>query len=137
MSSLHGSNDVRALLDTHALLWWLDGDERLSVPARTVIADENNEIFVSAASAWEIATKARIGKLPGALDVAADIMDCLKKQGFTPLSISVSDGQRAGSLPGPHRDPFDRMLIAQALSLDIPLVTNETAFEQYGIRRLW
>ncbi|WP_437673085.1 type II toxin-antitoxin system VapC family toxin [Sorangium sp. So ce131] len=128
---------MRALLDTHAFLWWLDGDEQLSLPARAFISDDGNEIFVSAASAWEIATKARIGKLPGALDVAADIMDCLRRQGFTPLGISVSDGQRAGSLPGPHKDPFDRMLIAQALALDVPLITNERVFEQYGVRRLW
>jgi PIN domain nuclease of toxin-antitoxin system len=128
---------MRALLDTHALLWWLDGDERLSLPARASISDDKNEILVSAASAWEIATKARIGKLPGALDVAAGIQDCLRKQGFSPLSISVADGQRAGGLPGPHKDPFDRMLIAQALALDVPLITNEAVFEQYGVRRLW
>lgn len=128
---------MRALLDTHALLWWLDGDERLSPAARSFLSDEKNEILVSAASAWEIATKARIGKLPGALDVAADVLGCLQRQGFTALAISVADGQRAGALPGPHKDPFDRMLIAQALALDIPLVTNEAIFEQYGVRRLW
>lgn len=85
---------MRALLDTHALLWWLDGDERLSLTARAFLSYDKNEILVSAASAWEIATKARIGKLPGALEVAADIQDCLRQQGFTPLSISVADGQR-------------------------------------------
>jgi PIN domain nuclease of toxin-antitoxin system len=128
---------MRALLDTHALLWWLDGDERLSLPARAFLADAGNEVLVSAASAWEIATKARIGKLPGALEVAADVLGCLRRQGFSALAITVSDGQRAGALSGPHKDPFDRMLIAQALALDVPLVTNEVLFEQYGVRRLW
>jgi PIN domain nuclease of toxin-antitoxin system len=128
---------VRVLLDTHALLWWLDGDERLPRRARGVLGDEANEVLVSVASAWEIATKARIGKLPGALDVAADVLACVESQGFTALAISMADAQRAGALPGPHRDPFDRILIAQAQSLDLPLVTNEALFEAYGVRRVW
>ena len=73
---------MRFLLDTHTLLWWLEGDRRLSRRARTAIADENNHIIVSAASAWELATKARLGKLPGAMDVATDVAGCLARQGF-------------------------------------------------------
>ena len=128
---------MQALLDTHALLWWLDGDKRLSKPARDFIGEEANAIFVSAASAWEIATKVRIGKLPGAVEVASDLARCLTSQGFTELPISLADGARAGSLPGPLRDPFDRMLIAQAQALDVALISNETVFDGYGIRRLW
>lgn len=128
---------MRVLLDTHAFLWWLDGDERLSPTARELIGDIANVVHVSAASAWEIATKARLGKLPGAMDVAADIALAMLSQGFTGLSITVADGQRAGALPGPHRDPFDRMLIAQAQANDMGLISNETLFDDYGIRRLW
>jgi PIN domain nuclease of toxin-antitoxin system len=125
------------LLDTHALLWWLDGDERLSPGARAAIADTANTVLVSAASAWEITTKHRLGKLPGAADVARDVAACVLGQGFEELSITLRDAERAGRLPGPHRDPFDRMLLAQALRADLELVSNETAFDGYGVRRLW
>jgi len=125
------------LLDTHALLWWLDGDERLSPVARAAIADGASQILVSAASAWEITTKHRLGKLPGATDVARDVSGCVAAQGFEELPISLRDAERAGRLPGPHRDPFDRMLIAQALRADLELVSNETMFDAYGVRRLW
>ena len=128
---------MRALLDTHALLWWLDGDKRLSKPARDFIGEEANTVFVSAASAWEIATKVRIGKLPGAAEIASNLASCMASQGFTELPISLADGARAGNLPGPHRDPFDRMLIAQAQAHDLPLISNEGVFDDYGIRRLW
>src|SRR5574340_1213563 len=109
---------MRVLLDTHSLLWWLDGDRRLSRRARLCIADETNVVLVSAASAWEIATKVRLGKLPGAVDVATNLSEIMAEQGFDGLSISVTHALRAGALPGPHRDPFDRMLIAQALTED-------------------
>ncbi len=128
---------MRALLDTHALLWWLDGDERLSEPARAFIGDEDNVVLVSAASAWEIATKVRIGRLPGAVQVAAELDACLTSQGFTELAITLTHGLRAGGLPGPHRDPFDRMLIAQAQAENLALISNETVFDAYGVRRLW
>jgi PIN domain nuclease of toxin-antitoxin system len=128
---------MRVLLDTHALLWWLDGDKRLSKPARDFIGDEANTVFVSAASAWEIATKVRIGNLPGAAEIASNLAQCLASQGFTELPISLADSARAGNLPGPHRDPFDRMLIAQAQAHDLPLISNEAVFDDYGIRRLW
>lgn len=125
------------LLDTHALLWWLDGDERLSAPARAAIAEPDRPVFVSAASAWEITTKHRLGKLPGAGAVAQDIGGCIAAQGFSAMAITLADAERAGRLPGPHRDPFDRMLIAQALARDIALVSNEAVFDTYGLRRLW
>ena len=128
---------MKALLDTHTLLWWLDGDEQLSATARDWIGVDSHNVLVSAASAWEIATKVRIGKLPGAVEVAARFQECLMAQGFTPLDISTEQALRAGSLPGPHRDPFDRMLIAQAQSLNVPLISNERIFDNYGIRRIW
>ena len=128
---------MRILLDTHALLWWLAGSDRLSAVAHGAIADDANEILVSAASAWEIATKYRLGRLPGAAAVAEDVTGCLLDQGFQPLAITVADGERAGRLPGPVRDPFDRMLIAQALTLDVAMVSIEEPFDRYGVRRLW
>lgn len=128
---------MRGLLDTHALLWWLDGDERLSLPAREFIGDESNGIMVSAASAWEIAIKVRLGKLPGAVEVAARLAACLHQQGFAPLVIRLDHALRAGSLPDIHRDPFDRMLIAQAQVENLLLLSNEAVFDDYGISRLW
>jgi PIN domain nuclease of toxin-antitoxin system len=128
---------VRVLLDTHALLWWLGGDRRLSPKARRAIANEANVVLVSAVSAWEITTKARLGKLAGARDVAADVSACVAGQGFTPLDVTMIHAQRAGSLGGEHRDPFDRMLIAQAQVEDVAVVTDDGAFDAYDVRRLW
>jgi PIN domain nuclease of toxin-antitoxin system len=128
---------LRLLLDTHALLWWLLGDEMLSLSAREAIADPANEVFVSAASAWEIATKHRIGKLPIAAGIAANVERAVASQGFTELPVTIRDGQLAGGLPAIHKDPFDRMLIAQAVLDDLVLVSNEALFNAYGVARLW
>lgn len=128
---------MRLLLDTHAFLWWLAGDEALSIAARTAIADENNDVFVSAASAWEISTKHRLGKLPGVAAIVAALDATIADQSFIALPISVLHGQTGGALPGPHRDPFDRMLIAQALVDRLVLVSNEQIFDAYGVARLW
>lgn len=128
---------MRVLLDTHAVLWWFAGDERLPERARVVIDDEANVVHLSAASAWEIATKVRIGKLPHAERLAANLTRWIADQGFTPLPVTVEHGQRAGSLTGSHADPFDRMLIAQAQIEQLTLVSNETLFDAYGITRIW
>ncbi len=128
---------MRLLLDTHAFFWWLSGSRRLSLPARQAIGDEDNEVLISAASAWEISTKHRIGKLPDAEALALDIPGAIAGQNFEELPITVEHAARAGSLPGPHRDPFDRMLIAQALSGNLVLVSIESLFDRYGVRRLW
>jgi PIN domain nuclease of toxin-antitoxin system len=128
---------VRLLLDTHALIWWFAGDPALSNDAQAAISDPANEVFVSAASAWEIATKFRIGRLPDAAVLAADLRAMIRSQGFLELPITLQHGQAAGSLPGPHRDPFDRMLISQARLSDFALVSNEAVFDRYGVRRLW
>lgn len=128
---------MRVLLDTHAFLWWLDGDRRLSTRARRTVGNEDNTVLVSAASAWEIATKFRIGKLPGAAEVATDISGCIIRQNFEMFDITVLHAQRAGGLPGPHRDPFDRMLAAQAQIEDLPIITNDLVFDDYGVSRIW
>lgn len=128
---------MRVLLDTHALLWWLAGDERLPERARAVIADPQNAVFVSAASAWEVATKHRIGKLPGAGPLIVDFAAEVAAQGFEPLPISLEHGMIAGSLTSEHRDPFDRMLVAQARTEHMALVSNEALFDQFDIVRIW
>ncbi|MYA32580.1 MAG: type II toxin-antitoxin system VapC family toxin [Gemmatimonadales bacterium] len=128
---------MRLLLDTHAFLWWIADSGRLSRKVRRLIADETNDIAVSAASAWEIATKHRIGRLPGGEAVALDVAGRIASQGFSELPISVSDGERAGRLPGPHRDPFDRMLAAQALARGLPIISIDGVFDRYGLNRLW
>ena len=128
---------MRLLLDTHALIWWLMDDRRLPRATHDAIADGSNSIFVSAASAWEIATKHRIGKLTGASEIVADLDAVISGQGFKELSITVKHGRAAGNLPGAHRDPFDRMLIAQAMIDQMILVSNEQLFDAYGVQRLW
>ena len=128
---------MRLLLDTHAFIWWFQGNTKLPLPARRVVADDSNDVLISAASAWEIATKHRLGKLPGAEALALDIPGAIQRQKFEELPVTVADGARAGELPGPLRDPFDRMLIAQALTHDLVVVSNERLFDRYGVRRLW
>jgi PIN domain nuclease of toxin-antitoxin system len=131
------STASRLLLDTHALIWWLTGNERLPLAIRAVIGSDRTTVSVSAASAWEIATKWRIGKLPEADPFADRIPAVLREQGFQPIPVSVADGQRAGLLVGEHGDPFDRMLAAQALARDLTLATNDTVFAGFGVRTLW
>ena len=128
---------MRLLLDTHALVWWLEGSSRLSVGAGRAIADPLNEKLVSAASAWEITTKHRLGKLPGADEFASEIPWAIADEGFVELPITVDEAARAGALPGPLGDPFDRMLIAQALSRNLTAVSIDSVFDRYGVRRLW
>jgi len=103
---------VRLLLDTHALLCWFAGDNHLSMAVKTLLELPSTQVLVSAASAWEISTKHRLGRLPGAGPLATDFVGCVRGQGFAELPITWADAQRAGSLPGKHRDPFDRMLAA-------------------------
>ena len=132
-----GGGALRVLLDTHALLWWLTGDTRLSDHVRRIVEDDMNEVFVSAASAWEICTKFRLGKLPNASEVALNVAGCLTSQGFRPLDIEVADAQRAGLLESHHRDPFDRMIAAQAIARDLPVASIDVALELLGARRIW
>jgi PIN domain nuclease of toxin-antitoxin system len=128
---------VRLLLDTHTLIWWLAGDEKLSLRARDAIADEANAVAVSAASAMEVATKHRIGKLPDAALLAQDFEAIVADQGFSELSITVRHARLAGEMGIAHKDPFDRLLIAQALAEDMVLVSNEARFDDSAVKRLW
>ncbi len=128
---------VRVLLDTHAFLWWIADSEKLSTAALDVMENESNDIAVSAASAWEIATKFRIGKLPGCEAIALDVAGHIRRQGFEELAIGVADAERAGRLPGPHRDPFDRMLAAQALARELPFISVDPMFDGFNVIRVW
>lgn len=128
---------TRLLLDTHALLWWLDGDQQLPQAAQRAIGDAGNEVLVSAASAWEVATKVRVGKLRGAVLVAERFAQTLDEQCFLPVPIKIEHARLAGLMPGEHRDPIDRMLIAQAQIEGLTLVSNESLFDRFGIQRLW
>lgn len=125
------------LLDTHALLWWLFDDAHLSAGAREMIAAPEHCLWVSAASAWEIATKTRLGKLPEAEDLARKLPAYLRQARFLELPISIEHSLRAGGLPGPHRDPFDRMLIAQSFITGYPVVTIDPVFHSYGVKTIW
>lgn len=128
---------LRLLLDTHALIWWLAGDDALSSRAQEAISDEANSIAVSAASAMEVATKYRIGKLPNAALLARDFEAIVADQGFDELPITVHHARVAGEMKIAHKDPFDRLLIAQAQAEDMVLVSNETLFDDFAVNLLW
>jgi PIN domain nuclease of toxin-antitoxin system len=122
---------VRLLLDTHVLLWWLSGDRKLPKNARDVIANPDNEVLVSSASAWEISIKAALGRLDIELD---DLEEAIVKNGFRSLPIGLRHALTVGRLPNIHRDPFDRMLVAQASVEELRLLTHDRVFERYGLR---
>jgi PIN domain nuclease of toxin-antitoxin system len=126
-----------ALLDTHVLIWWVEGDERIAPKLRRQLSQAGEDVFVSAASAWEIATKARIGTLETPEALLRDFVEAIEVLGFLPLPIALRHGWEAGQLPGPHRDPFDRMLAAQALCEGLTLVSADPAFATLGVPALW
>jgi PIN domain nuclease of toxin-antitoxin system len=128
---------ARILLDSHALFWFIDGNARLSPAARDAIQDAGNVVYVSAVTAWEIASKFRLGKWPLAQVLASDLARIMSAFSFEPLPLSLEHARHAGALPNPHRDPFDRMLAAQAEIEDIPLVTADPAFRHFKVRILW
>ncbi len=128
---------MRLLLDTHALLWWWTDDPRLLEAARDAIANPENEIWVSAASAWEIATKERLGKLELLPNLTLRFNDLIEQSRFRLLAIDASHALLAGSLRQDHRDPFDRMLAAQAQIENLHLVTTDRAFEAFGTPIFW
>jgi len=125
----------KLLLDTHALIWWAISDKRLSRKVRSLIEDEQTVVFVSSASAWEIATKVRLGKLmwssPGSVE------SYCRNQGFELLSISVAHAERAGSWPQEHGDPFDRMLAAQGEREQLPVATNDPKIKLFDVATIW
>lgn len=121
------------LLDTHVLLWWRGDYRRISVRAREAIADPGHVLFFSAASIWEMAIKHAAGKLK----MPADVLDTFEQRGFTELRMSSRQGLIAGALPPHHGDPFDRMLVAQAQSEKLTLVTNDARIAAYDVPVLW
>jgi len=124
------------LLDTHALVWWLEAKENLSRTAREAIEKSETTVFVSAASGWELAIKTQIGKFKST-ELVRGLEREIQKEGFLELPISLEHVLLAGSLDSPHKDPFDRMLIAQARIEKIPIVSNDRVFDRFSIRRLW
>jgi PIN domain nuclease of toxin-antitoxin system len=126
----------RALLDTHALVWWLEGRERLSAAARNILEDGSTSIFVSAASAWELAIKTELGKFRSP-ELVRNLDRAIQEEGFRELAISIEHASQAGSLRGRHKDPFDRMLIAQARIENLPIVSTDKLFDSYAVQRIW
>jgi len=128
---------MKFLLDTHALLWWWTDDPQLSPTARACIQDEANTILVSAASAWELATKHRLGRLPLAAEAVTRFNELVELDAFQHLPVSYLHALRAGGLAVDHRDPFDRMLAAQAELERLVLVTRDPAFGLFGVETYW
>ncbi len=120
---------MRLLLDTHALLWWLADDARLAEPVRNAITDPRNDAFVSAASAWEIAVKARLGKVT----MPNDLVEQLAANSFTALPVQVPHALAVRHLPDHHRDPFDRLLVAQAQIERLTVVTADETIPRYDV----
>ena len=116
------------LLDAHTVVWWIANDPTLSAEARAAIADAANDVLVSAATVWEIEIKRALGRL----DSPDDLLERIDRAGFTPIPITTADALRAARLPAHHRDPFDRMLVAQATAHDAVIVSRDSAFDGYG-----
>jgi PIN domain nuclease of toxin-antitoxin system len=128
---------MKLLLDTHSFLWFIEDDSRLSTTARTLIEDGDNEVFLSVGSLWEMAIKVSLGKLRLSQPFATFIPDQLAANTISPLPIAVDHAAQVVTLPFHHRDPFDRLLIAQALIDHIPIVGVDTVFDLYGVKRIW
>jgi PIN domain nuclease of toxin-antitoxin system len=128
---------MRVLVDTHTILWAGLAPARIGKRAAAILANKSNEVFVSAVAAWEIATKVRLGKLPGAEVLERDFIESVQEAGYTLLPITAAHALRAGRLPGDHRDPFDRMIAAQALAEDIPILSIDKSLDVFGITRIW
>jgi len=128
---------MRALLDTHAFLWWVTDDIHLSSRARAIIADGDNELFLSAASGWEMAIKARLGKLHLPDNPASFVFEQLRINAIEPLAVEMTHALRVYSLPEHHRDPFDRILVAQAQVERMPIITADPQVTQYDVEILW
>ncbi len=128
---------MRVLLDTNALIWAWTEPERLPRAVRAVFNNEEDELLVSAASAWEIATKVRLGELSGAIPLERDFVSLVADAGYLLIPITADIALRAGRLAGAHRDPFDRIIAAHALAQDIPVISADAQLESFGVRRLW
>ncbi len=119
----------RLLLDTHALIWWMNGSSQLGPMSKQLIAEKNNQIYVSAASIWEMSIKRQMGKL----EVPDDLDSIIDELGFDKLDISLFHAEQAGNLPTHHKDPFDRMLIAQAQAEGLQVISSDEHFPKYNI----
>ena len=128
---------MNLLLDTHAFLWFMEGSERISRRAREAIEGASGVRVLSVASAWEMAIKASLGKLALAKPLSELLPPLLADAGIELLPIEIADIARVATLPFHHRDPFDRMLAAQALERELTIVSIDEAFDQYGVMRLW
>jgi PIN domain nuclease of toxin-antitoxin system len=127
---------MKVLLDSHTLFWWFSDPTRLSPRASSIIAKPGNAVLVSAATAWELAIKANLGKLD-ALPLVMELAHHVEEEGFVELPISIAQATRAGLLPLHHRDPFDRLLVAQAQDLNVPILSSDTLLDRYDVKRLW
>lgn len=127
---------MNVLLDTHALFWWFSDASKLSKRATAIIGDPENTVLVSAATAWELAIKTNLGKID-ALPLVLELGRYAEEEGFTELPIGVEQAARAGLLPSHHRDPFDRLLVAQAQSLHVPILSADLVLDRYDIKRIW
>ncbi len=128
---------MRLLLDTHALLWWAHEPSCLSRAAFEAISAGENDVWISAVSAIEIATKVRIGKMEYDTSLAGRFVEEIALRGFKPLSIAGDHAERAGLLPGSHKDPWDRILAAQSIIENLTLITSDSAMSGFGARTLW
>jgi PIN domain nuclease of toxin-antitoxin system len=127
--------DEAILLDTHAVIWWATGDKALSRKVKRLIENQDTKVLVSAATAWEIATKARLGKLSWRHNLSVQSY-CIG-QGFDLLSVTFAHAERAGAWPQNHGDPFDRMLAAQGQIEAVPVATNDPKIAEFGVKTLW
>lgn len=127
---------MRLLLDTHVLIWWSGDLEQISDRTRATILDAD-EVLVSPVSAYEMALKHQLGRLPGVADLLSDLSGYLSAQAFSVLPIGLAHAELAGRLPVVHRDPFDRLIAAQAQIEQVALVSGDTVFDAFGVRRLW
>jgi PIN domain nuclease of toxin-antitoxin system len=125
------------LLDTHAFLWWVDGSPRLSKRARAAIGRPGEQVVVSLASCWEMAIKVSLGRLKLAAPLDRFVAEHLAANGFHPLAITLPHAARVATLPFHHRDPFDRLLAAQALDAELAIVSADRVFVRYGVTRIW
>ena len=128
---------MRLLLDTHSFLWFISGSTNLSPTARTLIEDASNQPLLSVASLWEMAIKLSLGKLSLAQPFEVLIPQQMRLNGIKLLGIEIEHTAAVSKLPFHHRDPFDRLLIAQAMVEQMPIVSADTAFDTYPIKRLW
>lgn len=137
MNCDYGKETMRVLVDTHAFYWWVVDSPRLSGRAREVLTEQDNDVFISAVVAWELATKSRVGRWPEAIPIVTDIASVIETNNFAPLAITVEHARAAGLLLGRHRDPFDRLLAAQSQIEGLQLISADPVFRAFGTAVLW